>query len=203
MPLPATVCVKISDEAGGSISFSPVVVKHMAVCELVEIALISAGGKSPDRIAEHLYRGSLVSGASRFRWEGFQIDPAALGAILAGFPDPDPSICFNPKLCRAVIVRTKSVTFHPPPDTVTRRRILRSRSFLDALVEIADAVGLAYGGYSYRDRADIFTLTPDAGTRQSILAAVPLIAHASLRARLSAEPIEAVEFHAARGRVGD
>jgi hypothetical protein len=198
MALPATVRVKISDEAGGSISFSPVVVKEMPFRELVEIALIAAGGKSAERIAEHLSRGSLVSGASRFRWEGVQVDPQAVAAILSSFPDPDPSVPFEPGLCRAVLVRTRASGMTLPVETLSRKRVFRRRSFFDALVEVARGVELEYGGYSYRDRADSFRLPMDAGIREGLSAALPLLVPGALRDQLTAEAIVALEFQVTR-----
>ena len=73
MSLPPTVRVKLSSEAAESISITPVVIQEMAVRELVEY-MLGVTGKDEARIAELLLRGSLVSGASRFRWTGW---PAA------------------------------------------------------------------------------------------------------------------------------
>ena len=71
MSLPPTVRVKLSSEAAESISITPVVVQEMPVRELVEY-MMGVTGKDEARIAELLLRGSLVSGASRFRWVGWE-----------------------------------------------------------------------------------------------------------------------------------
>src|SRR5450756_1325760 len=70
MALPPTVRVKLSSEAAESISITPVVVQEMPVRELVEY-MLGVTGKDEARIRELLLRGSLVSGASRFRWTGW------------------------------------------------------------------------------------------------------------------------------------
>ena len=70
MALPPTVRVKLSSEAAESISITPVVVQEMPVGELVEY-MLGVTGKDEARIRELLLRGSLVSGASRFRWTGW------------------------------------------------------------------------------------------------------------------------------------
>ena len=75
MALPPTVRVKLSSEAAESISITPVVVQEMPVRELVEY-MLGVTGKDEARIRELLLRGSLVSGASRFRWTGWDVDLA-------------------------------------------------------------------------------------------------------------------------------
>jgi hypothetical protein len=198
MALPATIRVKISDEAGGSVSFSPVVTKELAVRDLVEVLVIASGGKSAARIAELLSHGSLVSGASRFRWESFPAAPAALETILGTFPDPDPDRIFQPAQCRGIVLRAKASSLPLPLEAVSRKRWLRKRSFADTLMELAAAGPLRYGGYSYRDRADCFLLAARPETAEVIARAIPLLASAALRNRIASFPVESIEFHAAR-----
>ena len=70
MSLPATVRVKLSSEAAGSISITRVVVQDLPVRDLVE-HMLGITGKDEARVRELLLRGALVSGASRFRWSGW------------------------------------------------------------------------------------------------------------------------------------
>ena len=74
MALPRRVRVKLSSEAAESISITPVVVQEMPVRELVE-HMLGVTGKDEARIRELLLRGTLVSGASRFRWAGWEAEP--------------------------------------------------------------------------------------------------------------------------------
>ena len=97
MALPPTVRVKLSSEAAESISITPVVVQEMPVGELVEY-MLGVTGKDEARIRELLLRGSLVSGASRFRWTGWDAGLENLRELLATFPDPDPSRPFMPAI---------------------------------------------------------------------------------------------------------
>ena len=89
MPLPSSVRVKLSSEVAESISITPVVVRDIPVRELIE-HMIGITGKDEARVHELLLRGTLVSGASRFRWAGWDADPEAIRETLASFPDPDP-----------------------------------------------------------------------------------------------------------------
>src|SRR5215469_5362738 len=107
MALPHTVRVKLSSEAAGAISITPVVVQEMPVRELVE-HLLGLVGKDAVRIREILRRGSLVSGASRFRWEGWETEPEGLVQMLATFPDADASRLFAADRCIRVLLRGRS-----------------------------------------------------------------------------------------------
>jgi len=71
MPLPEKIRVKLSSEAAESIALTPVVVQEMALRELIEHVL-GVTGKDEARIRDLLLRGTLVSGASRFRWPGWE-----------------------------------------------------------------------------------------------------------------------------------
>src|ERR1051326_4996690 len=84
--LPQTIRVKLSSEAAESIALTPVVVQEMAVRELVEHVL-GVTGKDEARIRDLLLRGTLVSGASRFRWQGWEAEMEALRELLGTFPD--------------------------------------------------------------------------------------------------------------------
>ena len=77
MALPQTVRVKLSSEVAEAISITPVVLQELPVRELVE-HLLGIAGKDESRIREILRRGTLVSGASRFRWAGWEADLESL-----------------------------------------------------------------------------------------------------------------------------
>src|SRR5690348_15504309 len=104
MALPDRVRVKLSSEAAESISITPVVAREMPLRELVEY-MLGVTGKDEARIQELLLRGSLVSGASRFRWAGWEAEPQALRDLLGSFPDPEPARPFTPEQCVRAILR--------------------------------------------------------------------------------------------------
>ena len=156
MALPQTVRVKLSSEAAESISLTPVVVQELPVRELIEHMLCLAGKDEP-RIREILSRGTLVSGASRFRWSGWEAEPEALREVLATFPDPDPSRPFAPGRCVRAILRGGRRAIEIPKEAVSNRGLFHRSSFWDLLMTVIVDGRPAYAGYSYRERADRYT----------------------------------------------
>jgi hypothetical protein len=153
MPLPATIRVKLSSEAAEAIALTPVIVQEMALRELIEHVL-GVTGKDEVRIRDLLLRGTLVSGASRFRWTGWEAEADGLHDLLASFPDPEPMRAFAPDACMRAILRGGRQIIDIPRDAGLRKGFFQRRSFWDDLLAVIGAAAPVYAGYSYRDHAD-------------------------------------------------
>src|SRR5438067_8789938 len=166
MPLPDTIRVKLSSEAAEYVSITPVVVQEMPVRDLVE-HMLGITGKDAARVRDLLLRGTLVSGASRFRWPGWEADQEAVRSLLATFPDAEPDRPFAAASCVRTVLRGPRQPVGISREIGSSRgvmaRILRRMSFWDLLMEIATSGTPQYTGYSYRDRADVYQL-PLGGT---------------------------------------
>jgi len=180
MALPDLVRVKLSSEAAESIALTPVVVQDLTTRELIE-HMLGVTGKDEARIRELLRRGTLVSGASRFRWAGWEAEAEGIRALLATFPDPDPQRAFDPARCARAILRDQRHAVEVQRAAAERRSLFRRDSFWDVLMQAAVAPGIRYSTYSYRDRADRYTrdCTPEEVAR--IRQGVPLLRYTSLR----------------------
>ena len=153
MALPPTVRVKLSSEAAESISITPVVVQEMPLRDLVEY-MLGVTGKDEARIRELLLRGSLVSGASRFRWTGWDAGLENLRELLATFPDPDPSRPFAASQCTRATLRGGRQPIEIAREAAARKGLFQRESFWDALMKTVAGAAPVYAGYSYRERAD-------------------------------------------------
>jgi hypothetical protein len=153
MALPTTVRVKLSSEAAESISITPVVVQEMAVRELVEY-MLGVTGKDETRIRELLLRGSLVSGASRFRWTGWDAGLENVRELLATFPDPDPARRLAATNCTRATLRGGRQPIEITREAGTRKGLFQRESFWDVLMKVIGGGTPVYAGYSYRERAD-------------------------------------------------
>jgi len=153
--LPQTVRVKLSSEAAEAIALTPVVVQELPVRELIE-HMLGVTGKDLPRIREVLLRGSMVSGASRFRWAGWAVEEAELAGVLATFPDAEPSRTFSAERCVRVILRGGRAPIELRREQIDRKGFFQRTSFWELLMEVAGAGSMRYVGYSYRDKADRF-----------------------------------------------
>ena len=156
MALPERISVKISSEAAGSISITPVVRQELAAAQLVE-NILRVTGKNAGRVRDVLRQGTVINGASRFRWEPLQASVEDVAGALAGFPDPEPGRAFDAGRCVRARLSGGRAPIELGRDAVSRRRFLRRRSFWDAVLEAAAKVTPSYRDYSYGDRADVYS----------------------------------------------
>ncbi len=196
MALPQTVRVKLSSEAAGAITLTPVVAQELALRELIEHVL-GLAGKDEARIREILLRGTLVTGASRFRWEGFRADAEDLRKALAAFPDPDPGLAFHASRCVHVILRGGRQPIEIPREAGARKGVLTRASFWDALMEAAGP-GAAYAGYSYRSRADRYTHAFSSAEIERVRAAAAALRYNTLRDQIRTVAFTSAELYAVR-----
>jgi len=153
--LPQTVRVKLSSEAAEAIAMTPVVVQELPVRELIG-HMLGVTGKDLPRIREVLLRGSMVSGASRFRWNGWAVEESELAEVLATFPDADPSRAFAAERCVRVVLRGGRAPIELRREAIDRKGLFQRATFWGLLMEVAGAGAMRYLGYSYRDQADRF-----------------------------------------------
>lgn len=191
MPLPQTIRVKISSEAAGAIDFSPVVSSEMAFQELLELAA-SAAGADAARIHHLLTHGSLVSGASRFRWERLACTVEEVGEAIRALPQPEPGRPCAFERCIRVVLRGPFARIEIDRRAGAARRLFRRSSFWDLLMG-----GLGdprYAGYSYKERADHYTLELDPPARARMISAAGLLRYPALARQIRAAFIDRVDW---------
>jgi hypothetical protein len=197
MALPATVRVKLSSEAAESISITPVVAQEIPIRELVE-HMLGMTGKDEPRILELLRRGALVTGASRFRWAGWEADLEGLRELLSTFPDPDPSRAFAAERCIRAVLRGGRQAIELAREAVGRRSLLRRETFWDLLMEVVGTNEVAYGGYSYRDRADRYLRDFEPAEIERLRAASGMVRYSTLRNHIQSTGFFSVELFVVR-----
>lgn len=193
MPLPETIRVKLSSEAAEAIAITPVVVRQMALRELIG-EMLALMGKDQERICATLRRGSFVSGGTRFRWEAQDADGAEVAALLAGFPDADPGRPFDRDRCLRVVLRARRQSLDLPRAAATGHRLFRRRSFWDVLMELAAAGTPLYLDYSYRDHADRFRLEIAGEAARRLRDSSNLMKYPTLARQLRSLAVESIEF---------
>src|ERR1017187_366134 len=194
MALPQTIRVKLSSEAAESISLTPVVVQELAVRDLIE-HMLGITGKDEARIRELLKRGTLVSGASRFRWVGLDADAEGVRAVLQTFPDADPSRNVAGSGCVRAILRGGRQALEIPREVGARKGLFQRASFWDLLMEVVGVLDATYGGYSYKDRADRFWRELTVAQAERIRAGSDAVRFSTLREQVRREAFTQVEMY--------
>ncbi|MBA3974241.1 MAG: hypothetical protein C0504_08510 [Candidatus Solibacter sp.] len=190
MPLPATIRVKISSEAAGYVALTPVVVQEIPFADLLEY-ISAAAGSDTAAVASMLERGVAVSGASRFRWEGFAAPHDDLAALLAKLPKDDPSRAFDATQCQRMTFVSQARRFNLPRALATRNRLFRT-SFWDAFLRPLPAP--AYVCYLHGERADVYRLTLDREVAAALRQSAPLLTDRGAARLLASHAFTAVEF---------
>jgi hypothetical protein len=175
VPFPETIPVKYSEEEAEFISMRPLVRQTFRPAELVDM-IVAVTGKDPQRVQRILRSGTVVFHSYRYWWQGFDAEPDKLAEILARYPDANPARPFRPEDCTEAIFESRA-TSAPDPllqtsaprhslrlrrEDASRKRLFRSRSPWDALMDLARLTPPVYREYSYALRADIYILQPTA-----------------------------------------
>jgi hypothetical protein len=197
MSLPATVRVKLSSEAAEGISITSVVAQDLPLRDLVE-HMLGITGKDEARVRELLLRGTLVSGASRFRWTGWEADLDALRELLATFPGDDPARPFASERCVRAVLGGGRQAIHIPREAGARKPLLRKASFWDVLMDLAAAGEVQYLHYSYKDRADCYRFDMPLAAAEKLRAASEALKYSSLREQIQSAGFVWAELYVER-----
>lgn len=190
-----TIRVRLSSEVAESIALTPVVSQEMPLSELIA-NIVSVTGKDPVLIAETLQRGTLVSGMSRFRWQGLTVPPELIEPVLNGFPDAEPERPYVASRCSLLILRSVLQPLMLEKTSMPTIGLWRRKSLWDCLLALfPDPV---YREYSYREKADVYRAGVLAEQQACLLDLSQRFRHASLTRTLTSTVIEAVDLYVSR-----
>lgn len=193
MSLPKKIPVKISSENAGYVSMTPVARRELSPAELIETVL-ALTGKNPARIGEILARGTVVAGASRYRWPPSEVDPAEIESLLARFPDPRPERVFDPNMCVAAMLRASRGGVELTREAGSARRLFKGKDFWSVLMERAAQAAAGYQRYSYSRRADVYLARFSPETARHLEESLALLKYSGLEQQLIRLGIEAAEL---------
>ena len=159
MALPETVAVRYTEEEAEYLSVRPLVKQTFRLHELIDMVL-GVTGRDIARIQQILRSGTVVYHFYRYWWSGFEAGAAELADVLAHFPDAEPTRAFRAEECAIVLLESGGYpprhSVELPRELASRKRLLRGRSFWEALLSLGREQPLAYQGYSYTRRADLY-----------------------------------------------
>ena len=161
MPLPAQIPVKYSEDDAQFISIRPLVRQTFRPAELIDM-IVSVTGKDPQRVQQILRSGTIVFNSYRYWWDAIDAVPAELAPLLFAYPDADPSRPFRQENCTEVILESAGT---PPRHSLrlhrtnaARKRLFRTRSLWEGLLDLTLEQAPAYREYSYANHADVYVL---------------------------------------------
>jgi hypothetical protein len=76
--------------------------------------------------------------------------------------------------------------------------MFRRRSFWDALMDLAEAGGLSYAGYSYKHRADRYAVEVSMAAAELLRESAGALRYSVLEAQVRRVRLESVEFYVER-----
>jgi hypothetical protein len=157
--LPETIRVKYTEEEAEYVSIRPLVQQEFRGAELVDM-ILSVTGKDVPRIQQILRSGTIVFHSYRYWWQGFEAESGAVAEILAKYPDAEPSRGFRAEECSEVILESSGAptarSIRLRRDAASKKRLLRSRSFWDCVMDLARDAAPVYREYSYALRGDVY-----------------------------------------------
>jgi hypothetical protein len=152
--LPETIVVKYTEEEAEYLSMRPVVRQTFRAAELVDM-IVRVSGKDSERVQQILRSGTIVFHSFRYWWQGFEPDVAA-------YPDSDAARSFRSEDCTEIILESSGSparhSLRVMREEASKRRVLRTRSFWDALIDFTKASVPRYREYSYALDGDIYTV---------------------------------------------
>ena len=201
MPFPEFIPVKYSEEEAEFISMRPLVRQTFRPAELVDM-IVAVAGKDAQRVQQILRSGTVVFHSYRYWWQGFDAEPDKLAEILARYPGANPARPFRPEDCTEVILESRAASGSDPLlqtstprhtlrlrlEDASRKRVFRTRSLWDVLMDLARPSPPAYRDYSYALRADIYILQPNPAQLARLARDAAQYSSRSLRPQLALLP---------------
>jgi hypothetical protein len=142
------------------------------------------------RVQQIFRAGTVVYNGFRYSWEGFNCEADELAALLANFPDDDPSRAFNADTVTAVTLEIGGGT-QRSLIAITRqegsaKRLFQKRSPWEILLGAARESAPRYEKYSHSQRGDVYGLHLSAeaalAVRKELLDSAPRVQEETRRA---------------------
>jgi len=197
VPIPETIAAKVSSEAAGYITMSRVMLQQMPAAELLE-RILGVTGKNPPRIREILLRGTIVSGATRYRWERIETTEQELDELLASFPDAQPGRPFAASQCVRVVLRGPRGGLEFGIEAASEKRLLKRTSFWAELLPEIEKLDPAYRHFSYADNADVYETALPLAVLERLRDNAGLLKYSGLADQLKRFEADRVELYVRR-----
>jgi len=162
MALPETIQVRRAEERAGYLAMTPVVTQTFRLSELIDL-IVSVAGKDARRVQHVLGAGTTMYHGYHYSWQGFAAESAELAALLAAFPDDDPSRAFHPASATAALFEiaggSQRTLVEILRQEASRRRLFSRRTAWEVLLALTKEFPARYEKYDHAHRGDLFRVS--------------------------------------------
>ena len=160
--------------------------------------VLGVTGKNAPRIREILLRGTIVSGATRYRWEGVEASEGELEELLAGFPDAQPERAFDASQCVRVVLRGDRGSIEITAEAASEKRLFKKSNFWNVLLPALEELGPMYRQYSYSEKCDVYEVALPLESLDGLKSNAGLLKYSGLADQLTRFEAAKAELHVAR-----
>lgn len=202
MPFPETIAIRFTEEDAGYVTVRPVARQTFRFAELTDM-VVSITGKDVLRLQQIFRAGTVVYNGYRYWWDGFQSDEDELRALLAPFPEDDPSRPFDSAAVTSVSLEigggTQRSLIAVSRQEASAKRLFHKQSPWEILLDAAREFEPRYEKYSHAHHADIYRLNLPFAAAAALLKKTLEAAPRVLRKKLaSPQPPSSLLFFAPR-----
>jgi hypothetical protein len=202
MALPETIAIRFTEEDVGYVTVRPVVRQTFRIAELTDMVL-TVTGKNVARVQQIFRAGTVVYNGYRYWWDSFPAEPSEITALLASYPEDDPSLPFRPTVVTSISLEigggSQRALIEISREEASAKRWFQKRRPWEILLGAAEKTAPHYEKYSHAQHADVYRLYLPAETAQALLAEMRSAAPRALQKKLAGvQPPSALLFFTPR-----
>ena len=202
MSLPETIAIRFTEEDAGYVTVRPVVRQTFRMAELTDMVL-TVTGKNVARVQQIFRAGTVVYNGYRYWWDSFPAEPSEISALLAPYPEDDPSLPFRASGVTTVSLEmgggSQRSLIEITREEASPKRLFQKRRPWEILLSATEKTAPRYEKYSHAQRADVYRLNLPLEAAQALLAETRAAAPRALQKKLAGvQPPSALLFFAPR-----
>jgi hypothetical protein len=188
MSLPDTIAIRFTEEDAGYVTVRPVVRQTFRMAELTDMVL-TVTGKNVARVQQIFRAGTVVYNGYRYWWDSFAAEPGEITALLAPYPEDDPSLPFRALAVASVSLEigggSQRSLIDITREEASAKRWFQKRRPWEILLGAAEKTAPRYEKYSHAHRADLYRLNLSIEPAQALLAETRAAAPRALQKKLA------------------
>jgi hypothetical protein len=202
MSLPETIAIRFTEEDAGYVTVRPVVRQTFRIAELADMVL-SVTGKNAARVQQIFRAGTVVYNGYRYWWDSFPAEPSEISALLALYPEDNPSLPFHASEVTTVSLEIgggsqRSLVQITREEALAKRWFQKRRPW-EILLRATEKTAPHYEKYSHAQRADLYRLNLPIEIAQGLLLETRAAAPRALQKKLAGvQPPSALLFFTPR-----